>query len=828
MDISGEKWVEIIIPLSFTSGLTYRLPEEFKVDNPIGRRVLVQMGKNRLYSGLVRKVVEAPPPGFQIKDVLEILDDKPILTEIQFKLWDWIAEYYLCELGDVMNAALPATFKLSSESKVVIEQENQSLYPKDLHPRELQILDALAERKELSLRDISGILGIKSIHKYIQNLIYHELISLYEEVKEKFKPKTEVWLRINEVYCGENNLKLLFENLKRAPAQADALMAFLQLTGSFVGDADAIVNQKELLKKENVKESAIAALIRKGILHKEWIEKGRLEKLGQGQSIDDIKLSVAQQNAIFSIKEAFSENKTVLLHGVTSSGKTEVYAKLINETLQQGKQVLYLLPEIVLTTQLTERIANYFPGKVQVYHSRLNDNERYELWKSVYQGKDGKFPVIIGARSSIFLPFQNLGLVIIDEEHEHSYKQFDPAPRYNARDMAILLGTIHNAQVILGSATPSVESYYKAQSGKYKLVELTERFGNVHLPQVELINLKGYYRNHEMRGNFSPVIEREIKDKLTKKEQVILFQNRRGYSLFLQCKDCGWTPYCKNCDISLSYHQSIGKAKCHYCGYTTLFPEKCGNCGSTNIDQKGFGTEKVEDEVKLFFPNTSVERLDLDTTQGKNSFSRIISDFAEAKTQILVGTQMITKGLDFENVTLVGVLNADNMLHFSDFRAHERTFQLLSQVGGRAGRRDKPGKVLIQTFQPEHHVLQKVKAHDYSGFYEMEIKDRYQFAYPPFTRLIKFTLKHKDFTYCKVQSNVFANFLKQTFGKRVLGPEVPPIARLRNMFQFEILVKFRADENLPKAKKIIKEQLSYSANHPELKSIKIIVDVDPY
>ncbi|MBL7882469.1 MAG: primosomal protein N', partial [Bacteroidia bacterium] len=742
-------FVDVILPLSVPNLYTYRVPFDWNDSIFIGQRVVVQFGKGKLYSALVRRVHEEPPKQYAAKYIESILDTSPIVNEKQFALWEWMCNYYMCTIGEVMVAALPGGLRLSSETKIILNSEYKAkLQQQGITDKEYLIIDALELREVLSLTDIAEIAEQKTVYPIIKSLIEKGIVLIQEELKEKFKPKIETFVVLADELEEENKLKLVFDTLeKKAGKQLDVLMAYIKLSERYSKQKKE-VKRKDLIKLVEGSESAIKSLAKKNIFHLYEHEVGRLSPFETENKVSD--LNELQQQTFNSIKTQFGIDKkllnkettkdVVLLHGVTSSGKTEIYVKLIEETLAEGKQVLYLLPEIALTTQIINRLKKYFGEVVGVYHSKFNENERVEIWNNVLNSEviskedvaTHQHRLIIGARSALFLPFSNIGLVIVDEEHDTSFKQYDPAPRYNARDAAIYLAHIHKAKTLLGSATPSLESYFNAQEGKYGFAEMKQRFGDIQMPEIIIADVKEASKKKMMKSHFSPVLLDHITMALQNKEQVILFQNRRGFAPQLECDTCAWVPQCNNCDVSLTYHKHIHQLRCHYCGYSTKPPDKCAACGDTNVKMKGFGTEKIEEELAIFYPTAKVARMDLDTTRSKFAHQHIIQNFEEGNVDILVGTQMVTKGLDFDNVSMVGILNADSMLNFPDFRSFERSYQLMAQVSGRAGRKNKRGKVIIQTYNPDHSIIQNVLNNDYLTMYTNQLLDRKNFNYPPY------------------------------------------------------------------------------------------------
>lgn len=786
-----------------------------------GMRVAVPFGKSKIYTGIVYSVYKDRPPVYETKSIDQILDETPIITTTQLKHWEWMATYYMCTLGEVIRAALPSAFLLESETIVTLSSEGNT-EESNFSDEEFLVYEALQHQSALHINDIRSILDRKNVVGVLKQLIDKGVITVQEEVYEQYTPKLKRYIKLASSYTSEENLTALLDTLSRAPKQREVLMTLFMLNAQEKKPIDSI----KLQKKSNATASTIKTLIDKQILEEYFIQKDRIEFSGDSDSALK-NLNESQLNAFSEIKENFKEQDVVLLHGVTSSGKTEIYVKLIEEIISAGKQVLYMLPEIALTTQLITRLQAYFGDKISVYHSKYSVNERVEVWNNVMEGKL-KAQIIIGARSSMFLPFKDLKLIIVDEEHEPSFKQYNPSPRYHARDSAIVLGQIHKAKMLLGSATPSLESYHNAEVGKYGLTLLKKRFGNVLMPEIELVDIKEKHRKKQMTGHFSDRLLEEIRETLANGEQVILFQNRRGYSPVVECTTCGVAPQCPNCDVSLTYHQFKNQLRCHYCGYHMAMQQSCNACGSETLDTKGFGTEQIETELKTLFPEHSIARMDQDTTKGKHAYGKLIEKLENLEIDILVGTQMLAKGLDFRNIRLVGVMNADNLLNFPDFRAHERSYQLLQQVAGRAGRTEKRGKVLIQTFNPFHQILQQVSSNDFEGMYKQQIEERYQYKYPPFYRTIKIVFKDRNFQKMQNASVWFGSALEMKLKENVLGPEQPPVGRIRNLFITHILVKIPKQQSLSKTKEFIhKVQRSFNAIK-DFSSVKVTIDVDNY
>lgn len=815
-------FIDVILPIPLVKLFTYSVNAAEALFIKPGMRVAVPFGKSKIYTAIVYKVHQLAPETYEAKEIHQILDETPVVTQEQLAFWQWISNYYMCSLGDVMRAALPSAFILESETLISrSKKEIDSNSELSLTDDEFLILEALASQSAITITEVGKILNKKQVLKPVKSLLALGYIQLREEIYEQYKPKLVKYVRLKEIYNKEDALIRLLEMLSRAHKQKEAVMAFFSLKG---GDNKPI-KAKELASKANVSPAVLKALVDKNVFEFYYQQTNRNQFLNktEGSKV----LNKHQVKALEEIKEVFLEEKPCLLHGVTASGKTEIYVKLIEQVLASGKNTLYLLPEIALTTQLIARLKHYFADKIVVFHSKYSLNERVESWQRVLQNKNGG-QLVIGARSSILLPFSNLGLVIVDEEHEQSFKQFDPAPRYHARDAAVVLAKQFNANIILGSATPSLESYYNAIKAKYGLVDLKYRHNNVLMPTIELIDIKDKHKRKKMRGHFSDVMLKAIQEAIDNKEQIILFQNRRGYSPIVECKACGEATQCPNCDVSLTYHQYKNELRCHYCSYAIAMQHVCLSCGSPELDTKGFGTEQIEKELVEFFPDLKIARMDLDTTRGKYGYQKIITAFEQQEIDILVGTQMLTKGLDFKNVSLVGVLNADSLLNFPDFRAHERSYQLLSQVAGRAGRFDKIGKVLIQTFNPFHQILQQVSSHEYIGMYKEQLDQRYIYKYPPTNKLLKITLRHRDYNKVNTGADWFAKSLRNTFGNQVLGPEFPPVSRIRNEYHKHILLKMPLNQSMSKSKKAILKIQNSFMSVKNFRPIRVILNVDTY
>jgi primosomal protein N' (replication factor Y) len=815
-------FIDVILPIPLERLFTYSVTKAEYEFLEKGMRVAVPFGKSKIYTAIVFNFHQNPPEKYQAKDIHQILDSEPIITNTQLDLWSWMSKYYMCTLGDIVRAALPSAFLLESESIIKLNSESE-IEDSTLKDDEFLVVEALQYQSSLKVDEICSILDKKNVLPVLKRLLDKNIILIEETLYEKYKPKLVRYVRLNEIYNSEEELNLLLEKLKRAPKQSQIILSYFTLKS----EINKPIKVSELIKKSAATSTQIKTLIDKSIFEEYYLQTDRVLFENTIKS-ESKKLNKHQEKALDEVIQSFEKQNVTLLKGVTSSGKTELYVKLIESVLSQDKQVLYLVPEIALTSQLVTRLQHYFGNQVAVYHSRYSLQERVEVWNKVLNKSD-KAKIILGARSSVLLPFNNLGLIIVDEEHEQSYKQFDPAPRYHARDTAIVLASLFKSKTLLGSATPSIESYFNAtKSNKYGFVELNIRFNDVLMPEIELVDLKDKYKRKRMKGHFSDRMIEELSETLENKCQAILFQNRRGFSPIVECKTCGQAPQCPNCDVSLTFHHFKNELRCHYCGHKIAMQQQCFACGSIELDSKGFGTEQIEEEVKLLFPDAKVGRMDLDTTRGKYAYERIISDFEEQELDVLVGTQMLTKGLDFRNVKLVGIMNADNMLNFPDFRAHERSFQLMQQVSGRAGRTKERGKVLIQTFNPLHKILQQVSLNDYESMFKEQLDDRYNFKYPPIYKLIKITLKHRDYNKVNDGADWFAKSLRQVFKQHVLGPEFPPISRIRNQYHKNILIKIPEKQSLSKTKEAILKIKNSFLSVKDFRPIRVLLNVDNY
>ena len=813
-------FIEVLLPLSLAKTFTYSVSEaEFNYIQK-GVRVAVPFGKNKIYTALVIDLHQIPPTLYEAKEIHQILDENPIVNEFQIAHWQWIASYYMCAIGDVYRGAMPSAFILESETIVSSQKEN-TIEVSELSDEEYLIYEALQQQSSLKVQDIMSILNKKSIFPVVHKLLHKNVLTLHEEIHEEYKPKLVRYIRLNEEYSNENKLVSLLDSLKGAK-QKQVLMHYFQLHAV----EKKPISVKHLTETAQTSAAIIKALIDKNIFEEYYLQHDRVN-FDSNKTASNLQLSETQSKAYSEIIESFNTKEVSLLHGITSSGKTEIYTKLIEDYLAQGKQVLYLLPEIALTTQLVSRLTQHFGNEVAVFHSKYSNNERIEVWNQVLE-KSGKAKIVIGARSALFLPYSNLGLIIIDEEHEQTFKQQDPAPRYHARDAAIVLAQAQKAKVLLGSATPSIETYFNAQSGKFGLISIKERYGKAPLPEVELVDLKESYFKKRMKGHFSMTLIEAIAEALSAGEQVILFQNRRGFSPVLECITCGHIPQCTSCNVSLTYHKFKNQLRCHYCGYSIAKPTNCHACSSVDITAKGFGTEQIELELAELFPTKNIKRMDQDTTRGKYSFEKLIDSFKNREIDILVGTQMLAKGLDFDNVTLVGIMNADTMLYHPDFRAFERSFQMMTQVSGRAGRADKKGKVIIQTYNVNHNIIQQVTHNDFGSMYKEQLYERLIYKYSPYFRLVKLTLKHKDFEKLKEGSMWLYQVLSQNLQIPVLGPEEPGINRIRNEYIRTIMVKIPQEGALVSTKKTIQKMLNSFEAVAQYRSIKVTVNVDFY
>jgi len=814
----SKKYVEVILPVPVDGSFTYSIDSDENIE--IGQRVVVQFGSRKLYTAIVIDVHNNEPNLYKSKDVIAVLDEQTLVNKKQIKFWKWISEYYMSRLGDVMNVALPSSLKLASESKIIIHPD----FDGDLdflNDEENTVLSNLILKEELTINDVISILNKTSVFSVINELIRKEIVQIKEELHDKYKKKYQLTIE----YSG-GDLEDSYQKVKSAEKQKELFRYFVKHK-QMCPDKECVVS--DCLKEIGISRSVLNSVVKKGVLRLEKKEISRL--IADNTNLEISKdLSEKQEVALLEINKSFEEKGVSLLHGVTSSGKTEIYIKLIEEELNKGKQVLYLLPEIALTTQIINRLSKHFGDKVGVSHSRMNNNERVEVYNAVKEKDPNKrqYQIILGARSSLFLPFDNLGLIIVDEEHEPSFKQYQPSPRYHARDASIYLSKLHNARVLLGSATPSLETYYNCKNNKYSLVELNSRFSDIELPEIHIVDIKKAYLKKQMEYHFSPFLIKNILEALKKEKQIILFQNRRGFAPYLECNLCSWTPKCNNCDVSLTFHKYTNSLRCHYCGFSEDRIISCVSCGNNEMLDKGFGTEQIEEELKVLFPKAKTQRMDFDTTRKKNSYEQIIDDFERGNTNILIGTQMVTKGLDFDNVEVVGVLNADSMLKFPDFRAFERSYQLMSQVAGRAGRKGDRGKVIIQTFDDKHEIIHQVKRHDYLQMFKKQLEERKIFKYPPYCRIISLNLQHKNENKLDKLSKQFSTSLRKSFGNRVLGPESPSVSKVKNYYHKNIILKIETDSSIKDAKAILLQMIEKYKELKDFRAVRINIDVDPY
>ena len=812
-------FVDVVLPIPLERTFTYSLTAEEVVRIQIGTRIAVPFGKSKIYTAIVVKTHEVAPEVYEAKPIYQILDDTPLVTQTQLRHWIWIAQYYMCTLGEVVRMALPSALLLESET-LILRKPDVEINDTELKDDEFLVYEALQHQSMLKVGEIAAIVDKKNVLPLVNRMVKKGLVTQKEALYEQYKPKWVSFIKLSEAYQEDAALEVLLDELTRAPQQSKAVLSLFQLQS----ESPKPIPLQQLLKTSNVSRGVVNSLVNKAVLEIYQVQMDRMGFKGAANS-SGIQLNSHQQTALDAIQESFSENKVALLHGVTSSGKTEVYIKLLEQIIAKGQQALYLVPEIALTAQLVGRLRNHFGDKIMVYHSRYSVHERVEVRENVRKHTD-KAQIIIGARSSLFLPFKSLGFIVIDEEHESSFKQFDPAPRYHARDAAIVLAALQGASCLLGSATPSIETMDNVHKGKYGYAEISQRYGNVLMPDISLVDLKEATKRKKMNGHFSERLIEAMNDALEEGEQIILFQNRRGFSQIVECTTCGHVPQCPNCDVSLTYHQYKNQLRCHYCGYHMAMQNQCRACGSATLDKKGFGTEQIEKECDTLFPKAKVGRMDLDTTRGKHAYEKIITAFEQQEIDILVGTQMVVKGLDFRNVSLVGVMNADTLLHYPDYRAHERTFHMLTQVSGRAGRTQTRGKVLIQTYNPFHQILQQVTTYDYEQMFQQQRYEREQFKYPPKLKIIKNTLKTKDFDLSNDASRWFAKALKNIPNIIVLGPEAPAIGRIRRDYLKTIMVKIGREQSMAQIKNSIKRiEQSFNAIS-QFKRVRLVYDVD--
>jgi primosomal protein N' (replication factor Y) len=810
-------YAEIIIPLALPKNYTWEIPEKMDGKLQPGCRVEVNLGKNKKYAGIVKRIHDEAPTSFEPKEILNILDETPVIQSYQLQFWQWLADYYMCSEGEVMAAAIPAHFKLSSETILVFNEEYGEDFS-ELDNEEFLVAEALLIKRELRLTEVQQILDVSHVYPIVNRMIGKKVCFVWESLKQTYNAKKESFVLLHPEYGNEEKLADLLNNWSRAPKQMELLLAYLHLMKT-----QGEVTKTELLKKSGASEAQLKGLTEKDILRIEKRAVDRLHYAPKDVHID-FELTPAQLEAKAKVDECFESKQVCLLHGVTSSGKTHVYIKVIEQFIRKGQQVLYMLPEIALTSQIIRRLQKHFGGYIGIYHSKFSQNERVEIWSKV---RSGELKIVLGARSSLFLPFLNLGLIICDEEHDTSYKQQDPAPRYHGRDAAIYMASLLHAKVLLGSATPALETYYNAKTGKYGLVELLDRYGDVRMPIIQVVDTRMIAKKGGEKIMFSPTLLEEIRASVARNKQVILFQNRRGYSPYQLCTVCGWIAECRNCDVSLTYHKLSNKLKCHYCGNVYPPLHTCQACGSDKLMQRNFGTERIEEVLDTELPDVKVGRMDMDTIRNKNAHDILIQQFEQRKIDVLVGTQMVVKGLDFDNVDLVGILDADGLLHFAEFRVHERAFQLMEQVSGRAGRRDGIGKVIIQTSNPLHPVIAHVKEHNYISMYEEEIEKRKQFLYPPCSKIIKLTFRHKERLAVQEAAAFFAQGLQTAYGPYIVGPAEPVINRVRNMFLMEMLLKLPKDTAIiNRCKADLLKAIANMHGEKKFRNVVVVPDVD--
>lgn len=818
-------YAEVALPLPLSTTFTYSVPEVLSSQVRPGHRVIVPFGLRKHYTGIVLSILpKAPQADFEIKEIAMTLDDEPIVRYPQVKFWQWLSDYYLCTLGDVFRAAIPAGLKVESETFLEINPDFDGDDADGLGEREQTLIGLLRTKGKMSVGDIEKATGMKRVSQLASQMLDSGLVIVSEKLVERYRTRKVPYARLTDP--SPAGIAEAFEAVKGAKKQETLLLALLQLSGAGrPGTQITEITREQLLEKSGVSGAVLLAAAKKGFIEIYHKEVGRFRFTGTASGILP-KLTPAQSTALKEIGQSWETHNVTLLRGVTSSGKTEIYQHLIAQTLEQGEQCLLLVPEIALTTQLTQRMQAVFGDKVLIYHSKFSDSERVEVWRKML--RSGKPCVVIGARSAVFLPFGQLRLVIVDEEHEPSYKQFDPAPRYHGRDAAIVLASMHGAKTLLGSATPSIETYWKAKEGKFGLVELLVRYNDAQLPDIEIVDMTKARKSHQVNGSLADATVEATQNAIESGKQAIFFQNRRGYAPLVRCKMCAWVPRCERCDVSLTYHKRLGQMVCHYCGSSYPVPHLCPQCKEPAIEIIGYGTERIEGDVQKHFPNARISRMDLDTTRNKDGYERIITDFSQGKSDILVGTQMVTKGLDFAGVSVVAILNADAQIHLPDFRSTERAFNMMSQVAGRAGRRgDVGGTVLVQTYDPTHPVISHIKAHDYDAHYRSVLAERRQYVYPPFSRIINIYLRHRDPAAVATQAAAYAEVLRQGLGSRVYGPEEPPVARIQLMYIRRIMLKIEPNASMPKIKSYLRDVFEKMHMRQEMKGILIHYDVDP-
>ena len=824
------RFADIIVSMPLSHSFTYAIPPAMADVLRVGARVVVSFGKRRFYSGIVYRLHTQPPAQGQIKDIELVVDDAPIVLPEQLRLWDWMSGYYLCTMGEVMRAALPSALKLESQTYVEMLAPPDNVELAALSDVERRLLDIVAAcKKPPTVAELTERIAVRNPMAVLRRLVDRQMVNLAERLADRYRPKLRYYVELAPSHATPEAQHALLDELERSRATAQKRL-FTELLAVAADSQQVRMPKDELMAQADVSPAALSALVKRGAVVIQSEPESRLFRYAASVR-PPAPLTGLQQAAFEAISMAFAQQKTVLLHGVTSSGKTEIYIHLIAKALERGQQVLYLLPEIALTAQIINRLRRVFGDRVGVYHSKYSDAERVEIYYGVMREQPApnqpRYDVVLGVRSSVFLPFRNLGLIIVDEEHESTYKQHNPAPRYHARDVAVMLAQMHGANVLLGSATPSVESYLNAKRGKYTLVELKARHGGVELPEIQIVDTKRAHKYKQMRSNFSTTLLDAIAAALANGEQVILFQNRRGFAQFVECAECGWVPRCEQCDVTLTYHKRGNQLVCHYCGHSLSQPTTCMACGSPNLQMRGFGTERIEDDLAIYFPDARVERLDLDSSRSRHAHERIVEQFEQGQIDILVGTQMVAKGLDFDNVGLVGIIGADAMLNFPDFRAHERSFQLMEQVSGRAGRKAKRGLVIVQTSQADHTVIQQVVQHNYVGLFEAQLAERREFLYPPYCRLVSIMLKHTNLDIAQQAATLFAQGLRSAMPNSVLGPEAPLVGRVQNLYIMEVLVKIEAQQPLARLKALIVYYADAVRRTKGMSGLLVAIDVDP-
>lgn len=820
-------FAEVLLPVPIVGTFTYSVPEDLVADVKIGCRVIVSFGRKKFYTGIVVALTPIAPQGYEVKDIALVVDRQPVVRHPQLKLWTWMADYYLCTPGEVMRAAMPAGLKIESETFISPDPDYEERPDQRLNTREVVVMNyILGCDKKQPLDLIGKKTGFANIGPIINSLLEKGAVQISENLVERYRSKKETYVRLTAEKGDNVALHAAFDSVRSGGMQEKALLALLELSAFMRKDTTELieVTRAELLERSGVTTAVIAAMAKKGIVevYKKEISRFSYSGLVTGELPV---LSDPQSAALDRIHKSWFEKDITLLHGVTSSGKTEIYIHLIDYVLKNGRQALYLVPEIALTTQLTRRLQKVFGEKVVIYHSKFSDNDRVDIWKKLLATSEPC--VVIGARSAVFLPFASLGLVIVDEEHESAYKQQDPAPRYNGRDAAIVLASMHGAKTLLGSATPAIDTYYKALNGRFGLVELKERYEGLKLPQMQIVDMAVARKRGEVDGAFSMLTRRLVNESLQRGEQSILFINRRGYAPIARCKLCGYVPKCEKCDVSLTYHRHSDKLICHYCGTPYSVPDVCPACKEPGIEVLGYGSERVEEEIDSLFPTASIARMDLDTTRSKDGYENIIDNFSKGKSQILVGTQMVTKGLDFGRVSVVGVINADSIVNFPDFRSSERAFNMIEQVAGRAGRKSDNGVVAIQTYNPSHPLFDYLVRHDYEGHYKREISEREQYNYPPFVRIIYVYIKHKDPTAVSTIAFEFASRLRTLLGNRVSGPDEPYVSRIQTLYIRRIMLKIETQASISKVKSLLNDIRIEMTNNRMLSGALLYYDVDP-